>query len=204
MRKTLALLALLVVCAAQANAQGAGLRVFGVTPVAFHKYNAATNYPDSNAVAGKASWGSDTTVAVSLASMGLPAPQLTGAADTTSWFGVIIGAGSAAPAADSVYVGTQVSLDGNKWVTVTPLRVNFAATTKPPVASAILLETGSNDAFGRIYSQERLLGQYVNAMNGTAPTEIQMYGWPLIRFIVTWSAADAGSSFSLSIFKTVQ
>ena len=161
---------------------------------------------DSSCVSGKAGQGSDTTAAYPMSRFKFPqalgepkSAATTVAADSLTWFGFYVGGCASAPTADSLYVGQQVSVDGISWVTVTNTLAFLAATTIPPIASAMLLENSSSNQFGRVYQQTRstlgaLTGAFVN-QGATAPTDETLHGYNYIRWVVTWSVVDAGSSF---------
>jgi hypothetical protein len=163
---------------------------------------------DSTFVYAKGSEGSDTTAAYPFNklpfSRGLDGPKSAATSvvvDSLTWFGFYVGSGGpSAATADTVYVGQQVSIDGVSWVSVTNTEVFLAASTIPPIASSVLLECSSSNQFGKQYQQARsatgaLTSSFVN-QGATAPTDETLFGWNYIRWVITWSAADAGSAFT--------
>ena len=151
---------------------------------------------DSTTVTPGAAGEIDTTAAYPVSEFAIPQLVRTAAAvDSITYFGFYLGAATAAPSVDSIYVGTQVSMDGISWVTLTPTANNLLATTIPPIASVTVLESVSGNQFGVIYDlkvaaiPEFITGGFNSA---TAPTDQEVFGWRSIRWIVTWSAADVG------------
>jgi len=161
---------------------------------------------NNTAAAHSATAQSDTTVAVELSRFPVPTRPMgasTTVVDSLLWFGFYVGGVSAAPTADSIYVGQQVSIDGITWVTASNTQTFFAAdayiTGKPPIASASLIEPTSGNSFGRMYdTNTSILGQTQNSFSiaaATLPNDGQMVGWRYIRWIVTWSIVDGASKF---------
>lgn len=99
--------------------------------------------------------------------------------------GSSIGGTSTSPtvAADSIYLDTQVSMDGVNWVTVTPTNVFFtggaSGTGGPNQGGTVVLEIASNNSFYWPYVANSTATQVAN----TAPNDYQLFGWPLVRFL---------------------
>lgn len=145
---------------------------------------------------------SDTTVAYELRNIPFPESYRLGVAttvDSITTFSFCIGGATAAPSIDTVYVGTQVSMDGLSWVTCTvtggPAGTFLAdafVTGKPAIASAGVIESASSNQMCMQYDVViPAVPEVVLAQNGsTAPTDQQIYGWRFIRWVVTWSLVD--------------
>lgn len=87
---------------------------------------------------------------------------------------------------DSVYVDVQVSVDGTNWVTATPTRAFITGTTH---GGLICLEQSGADSYGIPLKIVRAsTGLAVNILGpaggATAPSWLQLWGWPYLRFIV--------------------
>jgi hypothetical protein len=199
MKKFLALVALAFVAVSWVAPAHAGRWV--TEDLRWKKYNAATAYPDSFAVAAKVGFGADTTQVFPLANCPVPTRSGSAAADSVNWLAFYVGGATSAPTSDSIYVGPQVSMDGISWVGLASLnRAFLAATTIPPVASYILVEMNSSNQFGVMVKAASLDVSFSSLLAGaTSPTDIQLFGYNYIRFIVTWSIVDRGSLFTARI-----
>lgn len=146
-------------------------------------------------------FSSDTTASFELSNIPFPHSYRQGVAttvDTVTTFAFYIGSSASAASIDSVYVGTQVSMDGVSWVTCTvtggPAGTFLAdafVTGKPPIASAGVIESGSSNQLGYAYNVIiPAIPVMVPGLNGTAPTDQQILGWRYVRWICTWSLVD--------------
>lgn len=149
--------------------------------------------PDSGISCGSAA-RTDTSMAFSMGKIARPDHRIS-AVDTVIAFAVYvtplpsatsIGGTTTAPtvAADSIYLDTQVSMNGVDWITVTPTNVFFtggaAGTGGPNQGGAVVLEISSNNSFYWPYLANSTASQVAN----TAPNDYQLFGWPLVRFLV--------------------
>ena len=168
--------------------------------------DSTTVVANNTAAAHSATAQSDTTAPFLLSECPIPTRPVsagTTVVDSVTWFGFYVGAAGAAPTADSIYVGQQVSIDGVSWVTVSNTQTFFAAdaqiTGKPPIASASIIEPTAGNSFGRMYDiNESIVGQHQTSFAlaaATLPNDGQMTGWRYIRWIVTWSIVDGASTF---------
>ena len=106
------------------------------------------------------------------------------AVDSISWMRIDVfpTAAHQAITADSLFLTIQVSNDGvASWVAATPT-ILFAGETG---AGGIILEQGSTNAFYLNIEQVTLLGSVLSLQfsSSTAPTWLQLYGWPYMRII---------------------
>jgi hypothetical protein len=93
---------------------------------------------------------------------------------------------------DTVYVTEEVSMDGVTWVALTPTSVFIASGLGP--AGAItngkqVLETSANNSF------VKPIRMAYNSTGGLqfGTSEYQLWGWNLVRWIVTGSASHEGA-----------
>ncbi len=141
----------------------------------------------------------DTTQAIPIFELYQPFTKRVGTAiDSTDWIQLNIipdiggsGAGSAAGAAptvsaDSVYLQTQVSIDGLTWVLVTPnITFQVANTVRPYGTGGFVLEANATNCFSRVYKTVWAgTGEHQTALVGTAPTDNQLWGYNFVRFII--------------------
>jgi len=168
--------------------------------------DSSTTVANNTAAAHSATAQSDTTAPFELSYAPIPDRNTsagTTVVDSLTYLGFYIGGAGSAPTADSVYVGQQVSVDGITWLTVSNTQTFFAAdafiTGKPPIASASIIEPTAGNQFGRLYQvNQSILGEHQNTFSvaaATLPNDGQMTGWRYIRWIVTWSIVDGGSTF---------
>lgn len=115
-------------------------------------------------------------------------PRAGTAVDTTDWivFQAIPTNREVTVSADSIYLQTQVSMDGITWALVTPtILYQVANTVNPYGTGGIVLEAVSTNSFARSYKLAwAATGQHQTAFQATAPTDNQLWGWNFVRFIV--------------------
>jgi hypothetical protein len=155
--------------------------------------------PDSGVVRMTvAAYRADTTNAISLLDWTLPpptfaAPVWTSAVESLGVAQFILqpsGNPSFGTAADSLYLVTQVSIDGVGWTTVTATRLFNTGVTN---AGQFILEQGTSNCFVKPFNQAiAITGLQQTAFTGTAPTEYQMLGYRFIRFITCGSVNASG------------
>jgi len=87
--------------------------------------------------------------------------------------------------ADSFLLVTQVSMDGASWVTVTPNQV-FDATRPAGLRGAVFVENNSLNGFSEVYKNTIAITTIPSIVldGATAPTDLQMFGWRFVRWIV--------------------
>lgn len=88
---------------------------------------------------------------------------------------------------DSLLVGAQVSMDGISWTNVTPTNPVYDDTRTSGVDKlAILVEPAStaNSVMKWYKVHVPTTGQPQGVLSGTAPTDVTLFGWKWIRFIV--------------------
>jgi hypothetical protein len=132
----------------------------------------------------------DTTAAFTLAEAAIPdrIPRAGTAIDSTDFLALYVGptGNDLSTTADSIYLQTQVSFDGVTWVLVTPtISFQVANTVRPYGTGGFVLEANSTNWFARVYKMGwAATGQHITALVGTAPTDNQLWGYPLVRWII--------------------
>lgn len=120
-----------------------------------------------------------------------PSPRAGTAVDSTDWavfYLIPINStrSGVTVSADSIYLQTQVSMDGETWALTTPtISFQVANTVRPYGTGGFVLEASSTNSFARAYKINwAATGQHTTALVGTAPTDNQLWGWRYVRFIV--------------------
>jgi len=151
----------------------------------------------------------DTTVAVYIGDWGIqpgfPVSEGTPAADS-SLFAVVEILPNASQgvtiAVDSVYVRTEVSMDGTTWVGATPTFTFVGAGTTTLFRA--VPENNSGNTFGfPLWQVIETTGAPRMVLSGsTAPTTAALFGWKHIRFIV--HHFDGAGAFQLRVWRWVR
>lgn len=137
----------------------------------------------------------DTTVAIPFASLMAPSviQRLGAVGDSAAVAMLAIHPSSStalAEGVDSFYVAIQVSSNGSNWLTVLPNQSHVVAGV---AVNAIAIGEGLNEESGESNSGHIIFrAKGVGATLAVAPTQTEVYQWPLVRFIVGGDADFKG------------
>jgi hypothetical protein len=110
-------------------------------------------------------------------------------------------------AADSFGLVTQVSMDGNTWISMTPNHV-FDATRAAGSRIAIYVENNSMNGvtvlFKNIGVAAYAAGTAFTLDGATAPTDLQWFGWRYVRFILQGCGMTGEYSASIDHWRYVE
>lgn len=163
-------------------------------PMRFALANGTANptYMDSATFCrGATTQHADTSDAIDLSSLTFPPISVSpnaSALDTVPFFRVMVVPSpttASTVGSDTLYLGVQVSLDGNNWTTVgTPTRTYVASGWT--ANSIVATELNSNESYVWNFRQsDPDLNVWTIDNLGTAPTPNQLAGYPYMRLIVS-------------------
>jgi hypothetical protein len=161
---------------------------------------------DSSVVrSGPATQHADTTSPVSMLGWSVSQALEAGATDTTLFFifALTPTTNTAFTAgADSIYLAAQVSWDGANWIgALVPTQLFDTAPIGTDVDSQLAQEVASSNCFSLPFRQTHgTLKSFTLPSGGltTAPTPAQLFGYPLIRFIMS---SDQTGEFQGRIYR---